>query len=180
MSRNMSRAAVIALVLASPVLAQEGGRILPLEFRILDLTTRTLGAEGAIEAMRVQETATEVRIDLAADVMFDFDQAVILPAAEETLGRAAGIIRERGGSQVRIEGHTDAKGDDAYNQRLSRARAEAVRAWLAGLGGVSGVQYDVKGLGETRPIAPNAKADGSDDPEGRRKNRRVELVVRKR
>lgn len=179
MSRNVSRAAAIALLVTSAGLAQESGRILPLEFRILDLTTRTLGAEGAVEAMKVQETATEVRIDLAADVMFDFDRAVILPAAEETLERAAAIIRERGGSLVRIEGHTDAKGDDAYNQRLSQARAEAVRAWLTGPGKLAGVTFEVKGLGETRPIAPNAKADGGDDPEGRRRNRRVEVVVRK-
>jgi len=58
----------------------------------------------------VKETDTEIRIELAADVLFDFDKAEIRPSAQDALGRAASIIRDRGGRTVRVEGHTDAKG----------------------------------------------------------------------
>ena len=73
-----------------------------------------------------------------------------------------------------IEGHTDAIGSDADNQALSERRAAAVRGALeAALG--SGYQYTSVGFGETRPVAPNTKPDGSDDPDGRALNRRVEI-----
>ena len=73
-----------------------------------------------------------------------------------------------------IEGHTDAIGSDADNQALSERRAAAVRTALeAELG--SGYQYTSVGFGETKPVAPNTKPDGSDDPDGRALNRRVEI-----
>jgi outer membrane protein OmpA-like peptidoglycan-associated protein len=73
----------------------------------------------------VKETASDVRIELAADVLFDFDKATLRPEAEATLAKAAALIEERAGGSVRIEGHTDSKGDDAYNQKLSERRAES-------------------------------------------------------
>src|SRR5205085_917557 len=131
--------------------------------------------------LEVKETPTEIRIELAADVLFDFDKAEILPKAEQALTQAAQLIAERGSgaTTVRIEGHTDAKGDDAYNQRLSEQRARSVQAWLAKQGGLGEFEFSASGKGETEPVAPNAKEDGSDDPEGRQKNRRVSIVVKK-
>ena len=177
--RRILLSLIAAALAAASGFAQETGRVLPLRFRVLDLTSRTSAAAGKIEAMKVRETPTEVRIDLSADVLFEFDKADLLPAAEQTLARAAAVIRDRGQGVVRIEGHTDAKGDDAYNQRLSQRRADSVRRWLVEKGSVGGVRFEVSGLGETRPVAPNEKADGSDDPDGRQKNRRVEIVIRK-
>jgi outer membrane protein OmpA-like peptidoglycan-associated protein len=128
----------------------------------------------------VKESDTEIRIELAADVLFDFDRANLRAEAREALGRVAGIIREHPRSKVRVEGHTDAKGAEGYNQKLSERRARAVRNWLAKDGGLSRTGFIVKGLGESRPVAPNAGPDGSDDPEGRQKNRRVEIIVAKK
>jgi hypothetical protein len=75
---------------------------------------------------------------------------------------------------ITIEGHTDAVGDDASNQLLSQARAASVQAALQErLGG--GTTFTAVGFGESRPVAPNTSPDGSDDPDGRAQNRRVEI-----
>ena len=138
------------------------------KFKVLDLVFKVEDFGGQVADLKVKETDTDIRIELAADVLFEFDKATLLPKAEATLTKAAAFIRERGARTVRIEGHTDAKGDDAYNQRLSERRAASVRQWLSR-----------QGLGETQPVAPNTKPDGSDDPDGRQKNRRVEIVIAK-
>lgn len=144
-----------------------------------DLVFKVEDFGGQADDFRIKETDTEVRIELAADVLFDFDKATLQPKAEATLTKAAEFIRERGARAVRIEGHTDSKGNDAYNQKLSERRAESVRAWFAGHG-LGDLSFSTRGFGETQPVAPNAKADGTDDPEGRQKNRRVEIVIAKR
>jgi outer membrane protein OmpA-like peptidoglycan-associated protein len=123
---------------------------------------------------------TEIRIELSADVLFDFDKADIKTDAEPSLRKVATVIRSYPKAGVTIEGHTDAKGSDAYNAALSERRAASVRQWLESRGGVGGVTFAVRGIGAKRPVAPNTRPDGSDDPEGRRKNRRVEIVVQKR
>ena len=128
----------------------------------------------------MKETATEVRIDIAADVLFDFDKSVVKPQAQQALTQVATVIREKAQGIVRIEGHTDGKGTDTYNLRLSNQRADAVKAWLAGKGGLNTVTFETRGLGAKQPVAPNTKTDGADDPEGRQKNRRVTIVVHKR
>jgi len=75
-----------------------------------------------------------------------------------------------------VRGHSDAAGSDAANLLQSRRRAEAVRAYLVAHG-VSAKRIEVIALGERRPVAPNAHRDGSDDPTGRQRNRRVEVEV---
>ena len=80
---------------------------------------------------------------------------------------------------MRIEGYTDSKGSEAYNKGLSEDRAQSVADWLAEVEGLDGGTFDVVGFGEAKPVAPNEKPDGSDDPEGRQKNRRVEIVIGK-
>ncbi|MFA6986707.1 MAG: OmpA family protein [Arenimonas sp.] len=154
--------------------------VVDLKFTVLDLVFDDGDVGGQVTDLAVKETATEIRIELAADVLFEFDKAVILPKAEQTLKQAAALIGEKAtDSTVRIEGHTDAKGDDNYNQRLSERRAEAVKNWFASQGGLNTVTFSTRGLGEQQPVAPNTRSDGSDDPEGRQKNRRVEIVVKK-
>jgi outer membrane protein OmpA-like peptidoglycan-associated protein len=128
----------------------------------------------------VQESPKELRLTLAADILFDFDKSTIRSDARAALDRVAGIIRSKSQGVVRIEGFTDAKGMTDYNLRLSIARAESVRNWLAGPGGLHGAGFSARGFGATRFAAPNAKPDGSDDPAGRQKNRRVEIIVQKR
>jgi outer membrane protein OmpA-like peptidoglycan-associated protein len=127
----------------------------------------------------VRETAQEVRIELAADVLFDFDKADIRTDAAAALAEAAELIRQKSRGPVRVEGHTDSKGGDTYNQKLSERRAAAVAGWLKGHAGLKSTEFRTAGFGARQPVAPNQMPDGSDDPEGRQKNRRVSLVIQK-
>jgi outer membrane protein OmpA-like peptidoglycan-associated protein len=154
-------------------------RIVDLQFRVTDLSGNPVEIGGRVEELQVRESATEFIIDMAADVLFDFDKADILPKAEEMLSKAAEMIRERAKGVVRIEGHTDSKGNDAYNLKLSQRRADSVRNWFVQRANLTNVQFQTVGRGELQPVAPNEKTDGSDDPEGRQKNRRVQIVVGK-
>jgi outer membrane protein OmpA-like peptidoglycan-associated protein len=139
----------------------------------------TLGLEGALKELKAEVTASEIKIDLAADVLFDFDKAEIKRQAEPTLQNLATVLKANPGAKVAIEGHTDGRGADDYNQKLSEARAASVKQWLVANAQVNGANIATSGVGKSKPIAPNTKPDGSDDPEGRAKNRRVEVVVRK-
>ena len=132
-------------------------------------TTRTLLSE-----LNARRSEGVIVIDLPADVLFDFDKATIRPDAEPALARAAELLKSYPRAQVSIGGHTDAKGDDAYNEGLSLRRARAVADRLQGPAGRS---LKAEGFGERRPVAPNVKPDGADDPAGRQKNRRVEIRI---
>ncbi|MEK9211062.1 OmpA family protein [Sphingomonas sp. 2378] len=93
--------------------------------------------------------------------------------ARAALDRLAADPRVKSGRIV-LSGHSDSEGDDEANRIMSRKRAEAVRDYLAGKG-IARADMKLIALGETRPIAPNAKPDGSDDSAGRARNRRVEI-----
>lgn len=147
--------------------------------KVLDLVFRVEDIGGRVQDIQIKETSTEVRIELAADVLFDFDKADLLPKAQAALKQAAGLIRDKAKGQVRVEGHTDAKGADAYNQKLSERRAAAVKTWFVEKEGLQGVSFGTQGFGAKKPVAPNTKPDGSDDPQGRQKNRRVEIIFKK-
>jgi outer membrane protein OmpA-like peptidoglycan-associated protein len=169
----------LAIFASATAGAQEAQAPSDVKFKVLDIVFKVEDFGGQVVDLKVKETETEVRIELAADVLFDFDKATLQPKAEATLTKAAQFIRERAAGTVRIEGHTDAKGDDAYNQRLSQRRADSVRQWFVRQG-LRGLQFSSRGFGETRPVAANAKPDGADDPDGRQKNRRVEIVIGKK
>jgi outer membrane protein OmpA-like peptidoglycan-associated protein len=188
MKRLASGLAIVLAFTVPPATAQppqaagQGqGNVRDLVFTIRDLgfTVQDLG--GKVQDLQVKETETEVRMELAADVLFDFDKADILPKAQAALKQVAAVIRDKakGKGAVTIEGHTDAKGSDSYNRRLSERRAEAVKKWLVNHEGLGNVSFTTRGFGATKPVAPSKKPDGSDDPEGRQKNRRVEIVVKK-
>lgn len=103
-------------------------------------------------------------------VNFDFDKSTIRPDAAQILEEAARILREEADVRVSVDGHTDARGTDAYNEKLSVRRADAVVERLARLG-IAGGRLEPHGFGESRPVASN------DTEEGRAQNRRVELNV---
>ena len=139
---------------------------------------KSLGIESVLKDLDAKVTDQEIRIELSADVLFDFDKHDLRPEAVPSLEKVAVVLRAHAGSPVTIDGHTDGKGSDAYNQPLSEKRAQAVRDWLVKNGGASAATITTKGWGKTKPIVPNTHPDGSDDPEGRKKNRRVEITVR--
>jgi outer membrane protein OmpA-like peptidoglycan-associated protein len=195
----MAPAALIAMA-ATPAASQQGtvagvggksapvagtvagvaGRQSDLVFSTKDLIFTVDDLAGKTKDLEVKETKTEIHIDLAADVLFDFDKSTLRPTARDALHQAASIIHDNAkGSTVRIDGYTDAKGSDPYNQRLSDRRAESVKIWFVTKEGLKDVNFATKGYGAKNPVAPNTKPDGSDDPDGRQKNRRVEITVKK-
>jgi outer membrane protein OmpA-like peptidoglycan-associated protein len=115
-------------------------------------------------------------ITLPDEVLFDYDQSQLRPDAAATLDRIAQAIAYFQDAPVRVAGHTDSQGPDAYNQQLSEDRAQSVVDYLVGTG-VDGGRITAEGFGESQPIAPNENADGSDNPDGRAQNRRVEIVL---
>jgi OOP family OmpA-OmpF porin len=110
------------------------------------------------------------KVTFAADVLFDFDKAVIKPEGKSKLddisNKAKGVNLE----VVIAIGHADSVGSDAYNQRLSVRRAESVKAYLVSRG-IEANRVYTEGKGEKQPVADNKTADG------RSKNRRVEIEV---
>jgi outer membrane protein OmpA-like peptidoglycan-associated protein len=129
-----------------------------------------------IQAVRtIESSACERRLSVVSDALFDFDKAGLRVDAEETLVAALPEIQKLGSKPAMIEGHTDAIGSDSYNQKLSEARAKTVRDWLSQRGAIP-VTTAINGYGKTKPVAANATEDGKDYPEGRQKNRRVEVV----
>jgi outer membrane protein OmpA-like peptidoglycan-associated protein len=161
--------------------------VLDLQVRVEEVTGAVLGLSVPVEAavaageeVGIRETVSEIRVNLPADILFDFDKANIRPSAASTLHEAADLIRTRANGFVQVEGHTDGKGSAAYNQRLSKQRADAVRLWLIQNEGLRSVTFVTVGFAANHPVASNTRPDGSDDPEGRQRNRRVELVLQKR
>jgi outer membrane protein OmpA-like peptidoglycan-associated protein len=128
----------------------------------------------------VQESPKQLRLTLAADILFDFDKSTIRPDAKAALDRVAEIIRSKSQGVVRIEGFTDSKGAADYNLRLSSARAESVAHCMTERERLDGGKFSTHGLGATRFVASNTKPDGGDDPAGRQKNRRVEIILQKK
>ncbi len=126
-----------------------------------------------------EKMGREVKVSLAGDILFDFDSAQIKKEAEETLIKLAKGIKDLGWKHILIEGHTDSIGSEEYNLRLSQRRAEAVKRWFIEKGGLTDVEFETKGYGESMPIAPNKNPDGTDNPEGRAKNRRVVIRITK-
>jgi OOP family OmpA-OmpF porin len=109
-------------------------------------------------------------IELSADTYFDFDKATLKPAGKERID--AEIVRpmtEHPELRALVEGHTDSIGSEAYNQRLSERRANAVRDYMVGQG-IAPSRITTKGWGKSKPVADNKTK------EGRAKNRRVEVT----
>ncbi|HEV8713713.1 MAG TPA: OmpA family protein [Candidatus Binatia bacterium] len=146
---------------------------------VLDLEFHTEDLKGATQELEVKETDTEVKIELSGDILFDFDKWNLRPEAEPILSRVAEVIKQYPQGSVLIEGHSDAKGLDSYNLPLSQKRADSVKDWLIKKRGINGKQLTTKGWGKAKPVAPNTNPEGGDNPEGRQKNRRVEVTVKK-
>jgi OOP family OmpA-OmpF porin len=110
------------------------------------------------------------KVTFAADVLFDFDKAVIKPEGKSKLDDISNKVRGINLEVVIAIGHADSIGSDAYNQRLSVRRAESVKAYLVSKG-IEPNRVYTEGKGEKQPVADNKTRDG------RAKNRRVEIEV---
>lgn len=152
---------------------------LELEKKSLELQEKELALEKAKMELQYQQSGRSLSMNLSGDVLFDYDKAVLKPAAEEALKKVAVVLSQFPESSVTVEGYTDSKGGKTVNLPLSRERALAVKEWLVKNGNVPSTHITAKGFGEENPAAPNANADGSDNPAGRALNRRVTIIVEK-
>ena len=132
-----------------------------------DLRKQLLAQLNSI--LQTNDTARGLIVNMS-DVLFDTGSYTLKPTARETMAKISGILLAHPGLTLQIEGYTDSVGSDDYNQQLSEQRAGSVRDFLA-QEGVPAQSITVKGLGKADPVASN------DTPEGRQRNRRVEIVV---
>ena len=132
--------------------------------------------DGVIDAKdRCPKTPRGLTVDstgcwVLRDLRFANDSAVIRPVYEPELNNAVQVLRENPAMRIRVLGHTDSNGPEAYNQALSERRANSVRDYLVG-GGIAAGRIEAVGKGESNPIASNAT------PEGRAENRRINFEV---
>ena len=136
--------------------------------------TAAPGCDGAIAAAPKAAAAAPVaaasKVTYAADAFFDFDKAVVKPAGKAKLDDLVAKVKGINLEVIIAVGHTDSIGSDAYNQKLSVRRAEAVKAYLVSKG-IEKNRIYTEGKGEKQPVADNKTK------EGRAKNRRVEIEV---
>ena len=113
--------------------------------------------------------ANSLLITLDSGILFDVDKYDVRPEAERALASLATVLKEADVKAFEVDGHTDSDAGDKHNQILSENRANAVKNFLTSQGITA--EITIKGYGKTRPIASN------DTPEGKQKNRRVEIVI---
>jgi photosystem I P700 chlorophyll a apoprotein A2 len=125
-----------------------------------------------------QETARGVMVVFPATVFFAYDSADLSPEARQRLDVLATIVNHPRAlsRRISVEGHADAIGSQGYNLPLSQRRAETVAQELIA-NQTRRERVRSQGFGELYPIAPNTNPDGSDNPAGRAKNRRVEVFL---
>ena len=110
------------------------------------------------------------------NILYDFDRASLRPESIVELDRLVVILTEHAAIKVEISSHTDSKGTDTYNQRLSQRRAQSVIDYLIKKG-ITKSRLVASGYGEAKPVAPNKLPNGDDNPDGRQQNRRTEFKV---
>jgi len=119
--------------------------------------------------LQTRDSARGLIVNMS-DVLFDTGSYTLRAGAREKLAKISGIVLAHPGLNLQVEGHTDSVGSDEFNQQLSERRAGSVRDFLVQQGVTEGAVTS-RGFGKTQPVATN------DTPEGRQRNRRVELVV---
>lgn len=122
------------------------------------------------------DAEVETVVTLPDTVLFDFDEDDLLPEASASLDELAEALHYFDEAPVQVHGHTDSVGDPDYNQGLSERRAGSVSDYFVDVG-VDADRIEAQGFGEQEPVADNTHEDGSDDPDGRAQNRRVEIII---
>jgi outer membrane protein OmpA-like peptidoglycan-associated protein len=182
MSRSPRAAALLALAalaaLPGAARAQDDvdAGIVDVELPVQDIVLTSTSLDNSVQT---GETDKQVKVTLAADVLFKFDKATLSPRARSRIAEVSRRIRAVKPSILHIDGYTDSKGSDAYNLGLSRRRAAAVAAVLRKQVGEAAPTFAISGQGESDPVAANTNKDGSDNPKGRARNRRVTITFPK-
>jgi outer membrane protein OmpA-like peptidoglycan-associated protein len=138
----------------------------------------TTEVEQTLTELNAERTIEGIKINLQDNILFEFDKYAVRSVAKPTLTKINQLLKHYKDAQVFIYGHTDSKGDEDYNLDLSNKRAAAVKYYFVNIFNEEPTRLQTKGFGESKPIAPNNNPDGSDNPAGREKNRRVEFIIK--
>ncbi len=151
-------------------------------------STTITATTGTLTASTSSVTTTSIKTDTISgsavltaisisNVLFDFGKAEIKTEFKEELDKAVGFLKNTNKkAKIEVAGHTDSKGSAEYNLSLSKLRANNVMNYLVSKG-ISRTRIKSVGYGKTKPVSSNENPDGSDNPDGRVKNRRTEIVV---
>lgn len=123
-----------------------------------------------LEGAEVERIGEGIKITFDSGILFGFDSSKLTPTSRENIGDLAATLNKYNDTDILIQGHTDSKGTEEYNQELSKERAASVANYLTGLNVVR-TRITTVGYGETMPVADNSTE------EGRRLNRRVEIAI---
>ena len=123
-----------------------------------------------LEGAEVQRIGEGIKITFDSGILYDIDKSDLRPVSKTNLADLAKILNKYPDTNILIEGHTDDTGTDEHNMTLSKDRAQSVSTYLA-TAEVTSSRFSITGYGETQPIVTN------DTPEGRQKNRRVDIAV---
>lgn len=141
-----------------------------------DVTTKGITSSQSIisDLQLIRKPKEPIHIP---NILYEFDRANILAASKISLDTTVlRLMQDNPEIIVEIQSHTDNKGSDAYNMKLSQKRAESVVSYLISKG-IDPRRLKAKGYGESKPIMPNENSDGSDNPDGRAKNRRTDFKI---
>jgi outer membrane protein OmpA-like peptidoglycan-associated protein len=140
----------------------------------IDVTSQI--TESRLSSLQIQVNATlnEGKTLVLKNLEFYFDRTKVLEKSRPDIELVFSYLSSHPEKKIMIEGHTDSKGSENYNLYLSKARANKIKEILMVMG-IAGDQLTTNGYGELRPLLPNKNEDGSDNPENRQHNRRVEF-----
>jgi outer membrane protein OmpA-like peptidoglycan-associated protein len=157
---STARGAIIGAVLGGTAGAVIGHQM---DQRAKELRQNIAGA-------RVERVGEGILVTFESGLLYDYNSAAVKPTAQANLRELARSFTKYGDTELLIVGHTDARGDDAYNQGLSQRRADAAAAYLQSQG-VPRARVRTEGRGEAEPVAAN------DTEAGQAQNRRVEVAI---
>ena len=145
-----------------------GGTVGAIIGQNMDRKAKELNEE--IDGVTVQRVEEGIAVSFDSGILFDFDSSSLRPEGYENLRKLVGIINRDDDTILMIVGHTDSRGDEDYNLRLSERRAQSANRYMVSQG-LSSSRIQIVGRGEYEPIADN------DTEDGRQKNRRIEVAI---
>jgi outer membrane protein OmpA-like peptidoglycan-associated protein len=126
--------------------------------------------ESSVPGAKVERVGEGIVVDFSEKILFGYDRSDLSGSAEGNLDKLVNILKEYPDTNIEVQGHTDSKGSEKYNMRLSERRAGSVSQYLNSKG-VTSSRVNTKGYGESAPVADNATDDG------RAQNRRVTFLI---
>ena len=164
------------------IIIDENGRVLEAAKRLIDGKYRYVRLNGEQNMITLINELDEV-IKIAENdnfviskIFYDYKSSDVNAMAAKELDKLALILKKNKGVNIELTSHTDSKGSNDYNMRLSHERAQKAREYILEKG-INSNRITAKGLGETMPVAPNENPNGTDNPAGRAKNRRTEFKI---